>query len=309
MMQAILHAILRGALRLLFRGVIGLDLPERFQRTWMKLVTKTTLKASGTSSKCGTFGMPGAWIKHRDGDPRRVLLYLHGGGYTLGSHVTHKAITSHLAAATRACVLATDYRLAPEHPYPAGLNDVLAAYRYLLDRFDPQHIAIGGDSAGGGLTLCTALALREANLPQPAALILISPWTDLSLSGDTVRSMAQVDPVLSLDWGQRAARAYRGTLAATDPRVSPLFADLAGLPPMLIQVGSDEILLSDSQRLAERARAAGVDVRLEVEDGLWHDFQLHAGLLRASDAAIQRVADFLNLAWSSGSVGSRKEAA
>ncbi|MGQ0699768.1 MAG: alpha/beta hydrolase [Panacagrimonas sp.] len=297
MMQAILRSVLRGALRVLFRGVIGLDVPERFQRRWMNLVTATTLRAGSTTSDNGIFGVPGAWIEQRDTDSKNVLLYLHGGGYTLGSHLTHKAITSHLAAAAQANVLAPDYRLAPEHPYPAGLHDALAAYRHLLDRFDPQHIAIGGDSAGGGLALCTALALREAGLPQPAALLLISPWTDLSLSGETIVSLKDVDPLLSRDWLSRAANAYRGELALTDPRISPLFADPAGLPPTLIQVGSDEILLGDSRRFAESARAAGVNVRLEVEAGMWHDFQLHAGVLRTSDAAIRRIAQFLGSAW------------
>lgn len=308
MMQAILQVILRAALRVLFRGVIGLGTPERFQRIWTRLITATTLEASATSSKRGNFGVPSAWIKHRDSDPRKVLLYLHGGGYTLGSHATHKAMSSHLAAAARIQVLAPDYRLAPEHPYPAGLNDALAAYRHLLDRFDPQHIAIGGDSAGGGLSLCTALAARQANLPQPAALVLISPWTDLGMSGESVQSMAQIDPVLSLAWAQRAAKAYRGTLPAADPLVSPLFADLAGLPRMLIQVGSDEILLSDSQRLADRARAAGVDVRLEVEAGMWHDFQLRAGVLHVADMAIRRIADFLDHAWLPASIDTRRQA-
>lgn len=293
-MQTFLRNSLRGALRVLFKGVIGKPLPERFQRAWMRMVTSTTLSALGTRSERGHCGVPGLWVRHRDSEDRRVILFLHGGGYTLGSPDTHKSLASHLAAATRASVLLPKYRLAPEHPYPAALEDALAAYRALLDRHQPGDIVIGGDSAGGGLALCTAIALRDAGLALPSALLLISPWTDLSLSGETITSMSEIDPMLPRAWSQRAAQAYRGGLPLTDPRISPLFATLEGLPPMLIQVGSDEILLSDAQRLAERARAASVDVRLQVEQGLWHDFQVHAGVLKAADAAILRIADFLD---------------
>lgn len=293
-MQDFLRNTLRGALRLLFKSVIGNITSERVQRAWMRLVTSSTLSASGAQSERGVWGVPGLWLRHRDGDDRRVILYLHGGGYTLGSPDTHKGLASHLAAYTRASVLMPDYRLAPEHPYPAALDDAVAAYRALLDRYPPAHIVIGGDSAGGGLALCAAIALRDAGLPLPSALLLISPWTDLTLSGESITSKTQIDPMLARGWLERAAAAYRGSLALVDARLSPLNAVLDGLPPMLIQVGSDEILLSDSQRLEQRARAAGLDVRLQIEPGLWHDFQVHAGVLKASDAAIQRMADFLH---------------
>lgn len=293
-MQDFLRNTLRLALRLLFKGVIGRPYRESLQRAWMRVVTSSTLGAPGTRKEHGTWGVPGLWVQHRDSDARRVMLYLHGGGYTLGSPQTHQGLASHLAAATRGHVVLPDYRLAPEHPYPAALEDAVAAYRALLDRFKPAHIVLGGDSAGGGLALCTAIALREAKLPMPAALLLISPWTDMSLSGDTITSKADVDPMLSRQWLLRAAEAYRGGLPVSDSRLSPLNALLDGLPPMLIQVGSDEMLLSDSQRLAARARAVGVDVRLQIEDGLWHDFQVHAGVLDAADAAIRRISDFVN---------------
>lgn len=293
-MQDFLRNSLRGALRVLFKGVIGRPYSERFQRAWMRLVTASTLGASGVQSERGQWGPPGLWVRHRDSEDRRVMLYLHGGGYTLGSPQTHRGLASHLAAAARCNLLLPDYRLAPEHSYPAALDDAVAAYRALLDRFRPRNIVIAGDSAGGGLALCTAISLRDAGLPLPAALVLLSPWTDLTLSGETIVSKADVDPMLSRAWLQRAGDAYRGALAASDPRVSPLNAVLDGLPPMLIQVGSDEILLSDAQRLADRARAVGLDVRLQVEEGLWHDFQVHAGVLKAADAAIQRIAAFVD---------------
>jgi acetyl esterase/lipase len=296
-MQPFLRYVLRGALRVLFKGVIGRPIPERVQRAWMVMVASSTLRAGDTRTERGTWGVPGEWTQHRHFVDGRVLLYLHGGGYTIGSPRTHRALTSHLAAAARCQVLVPDYRLAPEHPYPAALQDTLAAYRCLLERFAPEQIAIGGDSAGGGLTLCTALAIRDAGLPMPRALVLLSPWTDLGLSGETIDGLDAIDPMLGRAWLQRAVDAYRGDLPASDPRVSPLHASLHGLPPMLVQVGSDEILLSDSRRLVEKARAGGLDVRLEIEPGYWHDFQIHAGVLDAADAAIGRIADFLRDRW------------
>ncbi len=296
-MQRLLRATLRGALRALFKGVIGRPIPVRLARIWMEIVTATTLPARGTHRERGVWGVIGERVTRRDAQPGRALLYLHGGGYTLGSPNTHKVLTTHFAAVADCEVLAPDYRLAPEHPYPAAMEDAISAYRALLDRFPARRIGIGGDSAGGGLALSTVLALRDAGLPAPAALLLISPWVDLTLSGASVETQAQHDPLLSRDWLTRAAEAYRGTVAPNDTQVSPLFADLRGLPPTLIQVGSDEILLDDARRLAECAKAAGVEVTLEIEAGYWHDFQVHARMLDASDAAIARISNFLDHHW------------
>lgn len=300
-MQDLLRGVLRASLRLLFKSVIGRPVPERLQRAWMLVVTSVTLRASGTTSERGHWGVPGVWVRHRESDDRRIVLYLHGGGYTLGSPKTHQALTSHLAAAARCQVLVPDYRLAPEHPYPAALDDAVAAYRSLLDRYLPGSIALAGDSAGGGLALCAAVALRDAGLPMPASLILLSPWTDVSLSGSTIDTLDPVDPMLGRAWLQRAGDAYRGDLSASDSRISPLNATLDGLPPMLVQVGSDEILLDDSRRLVAKAHAVGLRAQLEVEEGYWHDFQVHAGMLDASDAAIRRIAGFLQETWAASS--------
>lgn len=296
-MQGFLRKLLRGALRALFKGVIGRPIPEKLQRVWMSLVAASTLRAKDTTIEAGTFGVPGEWMRHRHALAGPVLLYLHGGGYIIGSPKTHRALTSHVAAAARCQVLVPDYRLAPEHPYPAALQDALAAYRFLLERHAPDRVAIAGDSAGANLALCAALAIRDAGMPMPRALVLISPWTDMALTGDTIDALDPVDPMLGRAWLLRARDAYRGDLPVTDPRVSPLYAALEGLPPMLVQVGSDEILLSDSTRLAEKARASGVEARLEIEPGLWHDFQIHAGMLHAADAAIARIAEFLRARW------------
>lgn len=296
-MQSVLRLILRGALRLLFKNVMNQPVPERLQRRWMRAVTASTFSARGTTRTAGHWGVPGQWVSSGAAAPQHAVLYLHGGGYTVGSPGTHASLTSHLARAANCDVLVPDYRLAPEHPYPAALDDAVMAYRALLERFPPERLVLAGDSAGGGLALCTTLALRRQGLPLPAALVLISPWVDLSLSGPSVVTLGARDPMLSKTWLQRAGDAYRGSIDDADPRVSPLFDALDGLPPMLIQVGGDEILLDDSRRLAARAQAIGVPVTLEIEDGYWHDFQVHAGVLRAADAALGRIAAFMRQHW------------
>ncbi len=296
-MQNLLSRSLRLTTRCLFKAMVGWNPPVRAQRVWLECLKHLNKTAAGTSRISGAYGVEGLFVYPLRGPADRALLYFHGGGYMLGSPATHASLASHLAVAADCGVLIPKYRLAPEHPYPAALEDAVEAYRKLLDHFRPECIAIGGDSAGGGLALCAVQALRDAGLPQPSALVLISPWTDLTLSGDTIDRLDSVDPMLGRAWLTRAAEFYRGQLAAADPRLSPLNARFDGLPPMLIQVGSDEVLLSDSQRLHERAGAAGVDSRVEVEAGYWHDFQVHAGLLKASDAAILRIAEFLQQNW------------
>ncbi len=239
-------------------------------------------------------GVPAEWIVPAEADPTRMILYLHGGGYAIGSITTHRGLAARIAQAARARLLLIDYRLAPEHPFPAALEDALAAYRWLLSQgMDPRHLAIGGDSAGGGLTLATALSLRDASDLLPAALFLISPWTDLTFSGDSVRSRASRDPVLAIsdDWTEIA---YAGKYPLTHPFISPLFADLRGLPPTFIQVGSEEILYDDSARLEAKLIAAGVVNRFEVWDGMWHVFQGFAPYVPEAQQAIQRIGAFLD---------------
>ncbi len=222
-----------------------------------------------------------------------MLLYLHGGAYLIGSPATHRNITSHLAKRCGMAVCALDYRLAPEHPYPAALEDALAAYRELLAQgHTAAQIVIGGDSAGGNLSLITALRLKQLGLPLPAALVCFSPWTDASCN--QLHKPPAGDPLLHPAWMQQAVGLYcPAGLDRRDPGLSPVYADLTGLPPLLIQVGEDELLLNDSLRLAEQAKAAGVTVKLERYAGLWHVFQAHAGMLAVADLALARVAGFL----------------
>lgn len=239
-------------------------------------------------------GRPALELEPAGAARRGRLLYLHGGGYALGSPHTHAGLVGELARRAGLRATSLDYRLAPEHPFPTAVDDGLAAYRALLeDGTHPQELVLAGDSAGGGLALATLLAARAAGLPQPAAVALMSPWTDLTLSGDSIRSKEDVDPVLTADEVRAFADRYLGSGDRAHPLASPVFADLAGLPPLLVQVGSYEVLLDDSVRLAARAGAAEVDVTLEVWPRAPHVFQLEYGRLDAADAALDRTARFL----------------
>lgn len=286
-------------MRGLVRPSLNPRVPVRVQRRWNELLARANRIPTGTAlTPVVLDGVRADRVQHTSGTGRGAVVYLHGGGYSVGSPRTQGMIPAHLARASGATVYVPDYRLAPEHPHPAGLEDALASYCCLLDRgADPGRIALAGDSAGGGLALATAVALRDAELPLPGALALISPWVDLTLSGESVVGERAGDAMLTRSWLAWCARGYLAGRPADDPACSPLFADLAGLPPSLIQVGTREILLSDAERLAERAHAAGVDARLSVYEGLGHAFQLHAGALRASDAAIEEAAEFLSGCW------------
>ena len=215
----------------------------------------------------------------------RGVLYFHGGGYVMGSLNTHAELMGRISSACRAPVLGIDYRLAPEHPYPAAVEDAVASYDRLRDRgIKPGQIVIAGDSAGGGLTLACLLALKEQGKPLPAGAVLLSPWTDLTASGASVRTRADADPMIDGGVLEPMAGLYRGDTPAATAGVSPLFGDLAGLPPLLIQVGDFEVLLDDSTRLAERASDAGVDVQIDVFDGAFHVFQHNPNLPESTEA-------------------------
>lgn len=236
--------------------------------------------------------VPAVWVEPTTVRPG-ALLYLHGGAYCLGSVASYRAFVAHLAQVTRLRALAIDYRLAPEHPFPAALEDAVAAYRWLLAQgYAPGRLVLAGDSAGGGLTVVTLLALREAGLPLPAGAVAFSPWFDLTLSGESVRTRAAQDPMLDAGGLQRCARAYAGDVPLTHPLLSPLFADLRELPPLLLQVGTAEILLDDTLRMGEAARAAGVAVTVQVWDELFHVFQVLT-FLPESREALLRVAAFV----------------
>lgn len=236
----------------------------------------------------------GEWVQARNVEPRRTLLYFHGGAYIMGSPATHRHLTYRLARQSAARVFALDYRLAPEHPFPAAVDDAVACYRWLLDRgVAPESLVLGGDSAGGGLTLAALVALRDAGLPLPAAAICLSPWTDLAATGQSIRTNADADPMFNVTALGGLAAHYLGNTAPTHPLVSPLYADLRGLPPLLIQVGSTEILLDDSRRIAERARAAGVSAEIEIWSHMPHVWHLFAPRLPEGRRAIAKLGRFI----------------
>lgn len=227
-----------------------------------------------------------------------TLLYFHGGGYVMGSSVSHRHMTSRIALAAGARVLSVDYALAPENRFPAAVKDGVKAYRWLLDKgHAPERIAIGGDSAGGGLTVAMLLAARGEGLPMPAAAVLISPWTDLTCASETYTTRAEADPMITRESIGGLVDAYLGGADPRDPLASPNFADLAGLPPMLIQVGDDEVLLDDSRILAKRAREAGCDVDIEVWDGMIHVWHAFYQMLPEGEEAIERLGKYLSDKW------------
>ena len=247
-----------------------------------------------TIKRVGVNGVPAEWISAPNSAKDRVLLHLRGGGYVVGSMRSHRALISWLARAAGARALGLEYRLAPENPFPAAVEDSVAAYRWLISNGDdPAKIAIAGDSAGGGLTIATLIALRYLGLPMPGAGVCLSAWTDLTQSGDSMRSNAEADPTVGREGLDGMAAAYAGDRDPAAPLLSPLFSDLHGLPPLLLMVGSIEVLLDDSTRLAERARAAGVDVTLEVWDDMPHVWHNHVPLLPEARQAVERVGEFL----------------
>lgn len=232
-----------------------------------------------------------------------TILYLHGGGYYFCSPRSHRAIAFELATRANASVFSLDYRLAPEHRFPAALDDSVAAYRSLLANGAPaQSIAIAGDSAGGGLALATLLALRDAGDPLPAAAVLFSPWTDLTSSGDSMRTNDGRDPMFRASVFPRVAAQYLGDADPAHPHASPLFGKLEGLPPLLIQVGDTELLLDDSTRLESRARAAGVHAELEIWRGVPHIFQIWTPFMPEARQALARAAAFIETETSTRSV-------
>jgi epsilon-lactone hydrolase len=225
-------------------------------------------------------------------NPERALLWFFGGGYCLGSPASTRGLAARIAAATGAWALVPAYRLSPEHPLEAGLEDALTAYRrLLLELGSADQIVVGGGSAGGGLALRMLCALRDAGDPLPAAASVISPWTDLAMTGSSVKKNATSDAIFTSDFIEQALKYLPSVSDPFDPRVSPLYADLSGLPPVIIHVSGTEMLLDDSVRFAERARTAGVDVKLRVFPGLWHVFPASAGIPEASQA-IKEIADF-----------------
>ncbi len=250
----------------------------------------------GTTVEPGTAGgRPAEWIRPAGARGDAALLYLHGGGYVIGSPRSHRHLAEAIARAAGIACLLPDYRLAPEHPFPAAVDDAVAGYRTLVEerKIAPGSIAIAGDSAGGGLTVATLVGIRQAGLPMPGAAVCISPWTDLTCSASSYDTKAASDPLVARPGIIDMAKAYLGTNDPRTPLASPLFADLRGLPPLLIQVGSEEVLLDDATRLAERARAAGVDATVDVWESMIHVWHWFLPWLDEAQSAVDKIGAFV----------------
>ena len=318
--ERLLTPLLRGTLKALLKPAFSPRWSIAAQRRWLGWMAHLNLPPRGVVITAGTLagtpgqrpppgvptqprppgvpgpsashGLPGEWLRGRDGSPRRgTLLYLHGGAYVVGAPATHRPITGALARSTGMAVFALDYRLAPEHPFPAALDNALAACRALREA---GPLVLAGDSAGAGLALATALALRDAGEPLPAALFLIAPWVDLTLA--RLPPPTPGEAMLSRAWVAAGAAHYLAGGDAAQPGASPLHADLQGLPATLIQTGTDDLVHGEALRLHDALAAAGVAVRAEVISKRWHVFQLHAGALPSADQALARAAAFVGQA-------------
>lgn len=298
-MQTLLKALTRCFLRVFWKPFQGPPFSLGFTRRWHALLSTAARPPRGVEVREFELGATAA-LHLADGIPaggaadRDAILLCHGGAFIAGGAATHTAFAGWIARVTGADVYVPEYRLAPEHPHPAATDDLHAAYRAVLGLgHSPARTAVVGDSAGGALAVATVRALPEMSVPSPAAVVLISPWLDLTLSSASMADNARRDPMLKRSYLDAAAAAYAGGVSRSDPRVSPHFADLRNLPPTLVQVGSDEILLDDSTRFADRAYAAGVDVELQRYEGWWHDFQALAGSLDGAREALEDIAAFL----------------
>jgi len=281
--------------RCFFRYAASPRLPPEVRRRRIERFVRGIPPPAGTHlTRVTAGGVPAEWVTPPGVRHDAVLLYLHGGGYAAGSAVTHRVVAARLARLVGGRALLPEYRLAPEHPFPCAVEDAVAAYRWLVEqeRVDPARVVVAGDSAGGGLALVLAVCVRDAGGRLPAALGGISPWTDLAGTGESMRTRAGHDPCFTPEDLRRQAREYLGDVDPTNPLASPLYADLHGLPPLLAQVGADELLLDDAQRLVERARAVGVDATVEVWPGMWHIFQTQ-GTFPESRQALQRLGHYL----------------
>jgi len=286
--------VMRLAARQLGRRCLDPALPWPVQRARLDQLTKTSLLPRGTTiTEQQIAGLRAEVVAAPGSDARRTVVHFHGGGYCVGSALTPRSWAAHLSARAGCRVVLPEYRLAPEHPHPAALEDARAVLAALSAEAEPGSIVVSGDSAGGGLALALLLSLRDEGQDLPAGAILMSAWLDLGHDRRADPDLVRREVLLSPGWLEACARAYASPAAWTDPPVSPLHAAHAGLPPLLIQAGTDELLAPDAGRLAASASAAGVDVTYTQWPRMWHDFMLQPGLVAAADSALAQAAWFL----------------
>jgi len=292
--QRLAQPLVKASLRSTFKLASRTPLPLSLLRASMELSAGLFVARRDVRLSTVKLGAVAALCVVPKQSSKRVLLHLHGGAFFAGSSNTHRAMASELAARCHATLYMLDYRRAPEHAYPAALDDALNAYHALLGQgWMPEQIFLAGDSGGCAHVLSLVIALRDQGSPLPAGLVMLSPFVDLTLSLPSVTTHAKRDPMLSVNILKRGADAYRGKLALNDPRISPLFAPLHDLPPLLIQVGSEEILLDDAVQLAERIQAKGGAVDCQVYQGMWHNFQMFNRLITEAEDALEQIGQFV----------------
>lgn len=272
---------------------------EQRRREWEAEARLQVLPKGARFTPQAADGTACEWMEMPRVAQDRVFVLLHGGGYNSGSCKTHRRLAANLSRAMHMRVLVPNYRLAPEHPFPAGVKDALHAYGWLRNQgFAPDRIVVGGDSAGGGLALSMLLALRDAQAAMPRAAVLLAPWTDLTVSSLSYRRLRQFDPIIAQEGLREAGLMYAGARNPADPMLSPLFAELGGLPPMLIHAGEDEVMVDDSRRFAERALAAGVDVTCKLYPGMWHVFHGSGVEIPEARQAIDEIGTYVRALYS-----------
>lgn len=290
--SALLRGALFNALRLAVKPLFAPYISPKLRRKGLELASLSTLNARGLKpEQVKLQGVPS--LRYGPAKNGTAVLYLHGGAYTAGSPKTHASLTSHLAQTSGATVFVPDYRLAPEHPFPAALEDACFCYQALLEQgFDPTHITVAGDSAGGGLTLSLLLHLKAEQIPLPKGMILLSPWADLTHPNAQAPNQPQ-DAMLTWEGLNAAAKGYAGNEPLTQTGISPALGDATGLPPALIIVGTEEILLADVKSLTSKLKQQGVATELAIYEKMWHVFPLHARILKEADHAINTMASFI----------------
>lgn len=270
------------------------ELREDFERFTGEIPVVAGTKTSETTAN----GVPATWVSTPGVDQKHAVLYLHGGGYVIGSPRSHLPLIARVSSGAKARCLAPDYRLAPEHPFPAAVEDAVSAYRWLLEHgMDHKRIALAGDSAGGGLVIAALVAARDAGLPLPASALCLSPWVDLGCTGGSMRTKAAEDPVITKAGALLFAQLYLGGADPREPLASPIHASLGELPPVMVQVGGCEVLLDDAVRLARRLRDDGVDVCYEQWDSMVHVWHLFAHRLAGGREALAAACAFLRSRW------------
>ncbi|HLR16754.1 MAG TPA: alpha/beta hydrolase [Alcanivoracaceae bacterium] len=290
--SALLRGILSTTLKLTVKPLFAMNTPTWLRRQGLEIASLSTFNARGVKRiKVDLNGVPSVRFGNPTAD--KAILYLHGGAYLTGSANTHAALTTHLAQEADAVVFAPNYRLAPEHPFPAARRDAFMAYKALLELgFAPNQITVAGDSAGGGLTLSLLLYLKEQDMPLPEKMILISPWADLTHT-HAAASRQPDETMLSWVGLNSAAKRYAGRQPVSHPGISPALTSLKGMPPALIIVGTEEILLTDVRILAEKLKREKVPTDLRIYENMWHVFPLHTRVLQEADHAVQTMANFV----------------